>query len=168
MPNLPCYPGSFRMGHLVEATLNFHTIQIGLGNTFVLHLKKLLLAGRLGYDLLEDEVARLRNVRDPITNPTIVRKWRADLDNVAGKKRKVNENVQVPVVAEEPLPFAKVGLSFGELAEPVMEDQHPHTTVMSNLPGPSSHQELPAKFEELEDNDNDMGYQSPLEDDMGA
>ncbi|KAG6907692.1 hypothetical protein DXG01_007748, partial [Tephrocybe rancida] len=144
------------------ATLSFRIIQIGSGNTFTLHLEKLLLAGRLGYDLLEDEVVRLRNVRDPVTSPTIVRKRRADLDDVAGKNESPGGGR-----GTEPLPFAKVRLPFGELGEPVMEDQRPHTTVVSNLPVPSSHQEQPGKFEELDDDDGDTG-ESPLEDDMGA
>ncbi|KAG6908173.1 hypothetical protein DXG01_005873, partial [Tephrocybe rancida] len=74
---------------------------------------------------------------------------------------------RMPVATEEPLPFVKDGLPFRELGNPLMEDQYPHTTIESNLPGSSSHQQQAGEFEELEDNNN-TGHKSPVEDDMGA
>ncbi|KAG6912416.1 hypothetical protein DXG01_014766, partial [Tephrocybe rancida] len=135
--------------NLLLGTLSFRSIQVGSGNTIALHLKKLLLSGTLGYELLKDEVARLRNVRDPVTNPIIVRKRRADLDDVAGKKRKRN----LYHLRRSACP------SLGEVGEPLMEDQHSHTTFESNLSGSSSQ---PGEFEELEDEDDDTGHKEDM------
>ncbi|KAG6905485.1 hypothetical protein DXG01_002423 [Tephrocybe rancida] len=99
-------PSAFRVSHLVQSTVSFRTVKVGHVNAPLIHLNKLILLGRLGTKLLEDNLKRLQD-------STIGQKGE-DFDNTLIKCRFVDDsdnkndfiNPKWRRIIDKELPFA--------------------------------------------------------------